>query len=248
MTLPDHTTRDTSMQPERGPTIRRLNRVLVVLAVIALAAYCAPWLDSHAAALSLNGYDLAEWSSLAPGVRFGTQPMVIPGLLRAQLLFAAAIVALLPIRRRSPGWWLAGAAALALIVAQLPPFEYFLHVDWRADVNYGQQFTLSLLGLIDAAVCWLLPRLWQRRAALVGFAGAGIVTALAGATQAVQAAAQLGTPAAVGIGVYAYCAALAGIAVIAVVMPSAPLKHGNKKRAHSAPPLDQVQVRSTSAL
>ena len=186
----------------------------VIFVALALAAYCVPWLASSGASLSLNGYDLAEWSSLVPGVRYGAQPMVIPGLLRAQLIFIAAIVALLPTRRGSWLWWICGAAALALVMALLPPFEYFLEESWRTDVNYGQQVTFALLALFNAAVCWALPRGQQRRLALVVMAIAGIVTAIAGATQAVGLAAGYSIPARVGIGVVGYVAALAGVAFV----------------------------------
>jgi hypothetical protein len=191
--------------------------LLAALAGLALAAYCAPWLASRGASLSLNGYDLAEWSSLVPGVRYGGQPMVVPGLLRAQLIFAAAIVALLPARRGSWAWLACGAGALALAGALLPPFEYFLEESWRADVNYGQQVTFALLAVFDAAVCWSLPRGWQRRAALLAFAAAAIVTAIAGATEAVGLAAGFGIPASIGFGVGVYIAAMAGIGVVAVI-------------------------------
>src|SRR5688572_2499657 len=177
-----------------------------VFVALALAAYCAPWLASSGASLSLNGYDLAEWSSLVPGVRYGAQPMVVTGLLRAQLIFAAAIVALLPTRRGSWLWWICGAAAVALAVALLPPFEYFLEESWRVDVNYGQQVTFALLALVNAAICWVMPRGRQRRIALIVIAAAGIITALAGASQAVGLAAGYDIPATVGMGVVGYVA------------------------------------------
>jgi hypothetical protein len=186
-----------------------------IFLVLAVAAYCAPWLASNGASLSLNGYDLAEWSSLVPGVRYGAQPMVVPGLLRAQLIFAAAIVALLPTRRGSWLWWICGAGALALVVALLPPFEYFLEESWRTDVNYGQQVTLALLALFNAGVSWMMPRGRQRQLVLIVMATAGIVTAIAGASQAVGLAAGYDVPATIGIGVVGYVAALAGVALVA---------------------------------
>jgi hypothetical protein len=197
-------------------TTRHHQRALLkaVFLVLALAAYCAPWLASNGASLSLNGYDLAEWSSLVPGVRYGAQPMVVPGLLRAQLIFAAAIVALLPTRRGSWLWWICGAGALALVVAILPPFEYFLEESWRTDVNYGQQVTLALLALFNAGVSWMMPRGRQRQLVLIVMATAGIITAITGASQAVGLAAGYDVPATIGIGVVGYVAALAGVALV----------------------------------
>ena len=195
----------------------RRGAIPVIFFVLALAAYCAPWLASTGASMSLNGYDLGEWSSLVPGVRYGAQPMVVPGLLRAQLIFAAAIAALLPTRRGSWFWWICGAGALALVIALLPPFEYFLEESWRADVNYGQQATFALLGLFNAAVCWMMPRGWPRRIVLIVLAAAGVITTAAGISAAVRLAAGYNIPATVGIGVVGYVAALAGITFAALL-------------------------------
>lgn len=196
--------------------LRKSGRALLTAAFLAmaLAAYCAPWLASNGASLSLNGYDLAEWSSLVPGVRFGAQPMVVPGLLRAQLIFTAAIVALLPTRRGTWLWGVCGAGALALVIALLPPFEYFLEESWRSDVNYGQQVTFALLALFNAGVSWMIPRRRQRQLALIVMASAGIVTSLAGTSQAVGLAAGYDVPATIGMGVVGYVTALAGIALV----------------------------------
>jgi hypothetical protein len=193
---------------------RRRTVLQAIFVLLALGAYCAPWLSSSGSSMSLNGYDLAEWSSLVPGVRYGDQPMVVPGLLRAQLLFVAALAALLPTRRGSLLWWICGALALAVVIALLPPFEYFLEESWRADVNYGQQVTFALLALFNAAICWVLPRGPQRRLALIVVALAGIVTAITGATHAVGLAAGYDVPATIGPGVVGYVAALAGVAFI----------------------------------
>jgi hypothetical protein len=184
---------------------------------LALVAYCVPWMASSGASLSLNGYDLAEWSSLVPGVRYGAQPMVVPGLLRAQLIFAAAIMALLPTRRGSWMWWIFGACALALAIALLPPFEYFLEESWRTDVNYGQQVTFALLALINATICWVMPRGRPQRLALIVVAISGIVTAVAGVSQAVGLAAGYSMPATIGMGVVGYVAALAGAATTSFI-------------------------------
>lgn len=193
----------------------------MIFVLLGLAAYCAPWLASSGSSLSLNGYDLAEWSSLVPGVRYGAQPMVVPGLLRAQFIFMAAIITLLPTRHGTWLWWACGAAGLAVVIALLPPFEYFLEESWRGDVNYGQQVTFALLALFNAAICWVLPRGRQRRLALIAMAAAGIVTAVAGVTHAVGLAAGYDIPATIGMGVAGYIAALIGIAFI----PPLPARH-----------------------
>src|SRR5690606_21686072 len=90
-----------SLTPSKNRIRLPLRRewLLIALAALALIAYCLPWTMGRGASSSLTAYDLAEWSSLVPGVRYGAQPMVLPGLLRAQLIFMAAIVALLPARR-----------------------------------------------------------------------------------------------------------------------------------------------------
>ncbi|MBK8135444.1 MAG: hypothetical protein KA401_03660 [Anaerolineae bacterium] len=182
--------------------------------IIAVSSYCAPWVHGSGASTSLTGYDLAEWTSLVPGVRYGERPMVLPGLLRAHLLFLAALVALAPTRRGSVYWWAAGAAALILSAAQLPPFEYFLERSWQVDVNYGQQVTLALLTVVDAAVCWILPRGGGRRIAVLLFVTLGLIAAYSGTAQALQMVASFSVPATIGIGVVGYCAALTGLGVV----------------------------------
>jgi len=198
---------------------RRKTRSLLiaVFVCIAVGSYCTPWIQSSGASLSLTGYDLAEWTSLVPGIRYGEQPMLVPGLLRAQMLFLTVAITLLPSRRKSGFWWFCGLIAMLLVIAQLPPIEYFLDVGWQLDVNYGQQATLAILSLINASVCWLLPRNQAREAVLVLIGATAIVSAISGVSKSLALATALEIPTSVGLGVVGYFAAILGLVLSATV-------------------------------
>lgn len=189
---------------------------MAVFVCLAAGSYCVPWIQSSGASLSLTGYDLAEWTSLVPGIRYGEQPMLVPGLLRSQLLFLTVAITLLPSRRRSVFWWFCGLIALFLVIAQLPPIEYFLDQGWQLDVNYGQQTTLAILSLINASVCWLLPRNQAREAVLTLIGASSIISAISGVSNSLALATALEIPVSAGPGVVGYFAAILGLLLSAV--------------------------------
>lgn len=196
--------------------LTRNTTALLLLIATAIVGYCIAWIRGYGAGLSLTGYDLAEWVSLIPGVRYGENPMLTPGLLRVQLMLMAMLVALVPARRWSVIWWICAGAALAFTVAQLPPFEYFIRSDWRDDVNYGQQATLSLLMLINVAICLFVPRIRASQIAMMLVAIIGIITAVGGISQAFDLAQNLQVPLTIGAGSIIYCAAMVGVFVISL--------------------------------
>jgi hypothetical protein len=106
----------------------------------ALLAYYLPFVWHKAAALTANGYDLAEWISIHPAVRGGNPPLLIPFLLRAALAGIAVLMGIQALQQTR--WrWLYALVALALAVTLLPPLEYFVKAG--DDPNYGQQFMIA---------------------------------------------------------------------------------------------------------
>ncbi len=154
-----------------------------VLALLLLALYVAPWMTSGSAALSFGGYDLGEWASLPPGVRSATPPLVASFLLRLPLTIIVLYLAFAsPYRRLSAGWLVTGAAGLLLVVAQLPPLEFF--TVFRGDPNYAQQAALALVSLVGVVIgLGSAPALWRCLAA-AALAAVGAVAGIAGVQSA----------------------------------------------------------------
>lgn len=115
--------------------------------------YLLPWTDHVTAGFTMNGFDLAEWSSLHPAVRSSSPAMLTSFLLRAPLVALAAVLALaaqaLPHARLR---WLVWCGAAALVVRLLPPAELFTGAG--DDPNYRQMLLLSVVGfgLVVAAI------------------------------------------------------------------------------------------------
>lgn len=138
---------------------------ILLLAVLLLGAYSIPWITSPSAGLTLNAYDLAEWTSLHPSAR-----MVLPSLLPTLLLRwpLASIVLMVAFSVPVPRWLrlcivLVGAAAL------LPPVSFFTG-DWN-DPNYRQMLFLSMLVLLGGL---LGVSDWLRRQASAVMWGIGV--------------------------------------------------------------------------
>ncbi len=168
----------------------------------ALVAYYLPWIANRAAALSANGYDLAEWVSLHPAVRGASIPLVAPFLLRAvpgglALLFGFRAL------RASTTWTRLGYAVVAvwLALTLLPPPDFF-RGGWD-DVNYRQQFLLSLgtliaLGALIVARRRAAPHLLRRIEVAVGVLA--LLFGLVGEIMAISVIRSLRIDAPLGIG------------------------------------------------
>jgi hypothetical protein len=120
--------------------------IIIALAGIMLAAYSLPWVTHLSASLSFNAYDLAEWTTLNPGVRGTDLGWFIPLALRGQLLFIGITLVLWV-----PSRWLSVGVLLSFFVALLPPFEFFSGS--MADPNYRQQFALALTMAVMGLAC-----------------------------------------------------------------------------------------------
>ncbi len=125
-------------------TSHRHQILLIVLILCALLGYCLPWLANPGISLSLNAYDLAEWTSLHPLVRDASIPFMTTLLLRLPLVCLGLLIALGTFHTR-PVMRL--TLMLIIAIALLPPLEYFTQA--TSDPNYRQQFVLALItGLI----------------------------------------------------------------------------------------------------
>jgi len=126
---------------------------IIVCVVAGVVCYLLPWTDHSTAGFTMNGFDLAEWSSLHPAVRSSSPAMLTSFLLRAPLVALAAVLALgaqaLPHARLR---WLVWCGAAGLVLRMIPPAEFF--TGETGDPNYRQLLLLSVVGfgLVAAAI------------------------------------------------------------------------------------------------
>ncbi|NWF68799.1 MAG: hypothetical protein HXY40_06925 [Chloroflexi bacterium] len=160
-----------------GLWTKSANPFLLLLVVLTVLPYSLPWLVNRGAGLSFNAYDLAEWASLHP-VAHTMHPAMLPTLLlRAQLTIITLMIALCAGRAFSDlRWGFCALLVVALVLAQMPPFEFFAVA--RTDTNYGMQFTLTLFSLFVGVVALSGAFSAWRTRLMALLALAGIVTSL----------------------------------------------------------------------
>lgn len=105
---------------------------------LAIGVYSLPWVTNPGASLTLNGYDLAEWSSLHPVVRAADPPLIAAFALRSPLLCISILIAFAP-RRNT---WLRTVLILAIVGVLLPPPEFF--TSSFDDPNFRQMLLLAI--------------------------------------------------------------------------------------------------------
>ena len=156
-------------------TARRATPLAFALAALCLFGYVQPWIVAPAGSLTLNAYDLAEWSSLVPAQRATSPPLLAPLLLRLPLTILCALLGAIAQGRGAKS--LSAFAIVILALAQLPPVEFALDIN---NLNYRQQFSLAALSLI--AGFSLMLRSGRRFTALVSLAlsAAGVATSILG--------------------------------------------------------------------
>jgi hypothetical protein len=128
----------------------------------------------------VNLYDLAEWASLVPSVRYGENPMLAPGLLRVTPGLIALLIALSATRYRHPLIRLGIIGfCLLIVIGLLPPFDFYR--GQSADVNYSQQFRIAI-GSGVAVLITLIPVIRGRvvQGVSLGVAGAAGLCAIMG--------------------------------------------------------------------
>ena len=173
-----------------------------------LAGLLLPWLVAPNAAMTLNAYDLAEWTSLHPAQAGASPPLLASLLLRLQVLILCALVGAAAQTRRAAR--VAALLVCLLAVAQLPPVEF---VKDLGSLNYRQQFGLALMSLLLglAELRWLRRR-W-RHGAICLFALIGMATAWLGASQALAVYASLAGGGSIGLGAVISAVACLGLAL-----------------------------------
>ena len=189
----------------------RFNTWIFVALAVAFTGYLLAWIVAPSASMTLNAFDLAEWTSLHPVQHTTTPPLLVPLLLRLHLLLLLTILALIS-RGLLPRTVMA-AAVLFVALAQLPPLEF---VRQLGDANYRQQVGL-------AAATLVFPLLLARRSgiahvhkALTVLSLLGVVVAIVGQQQAgalYRLSLEDGSP---GIGMFVTAAAYCAIILLTV--------------------------------
>jgi len=129
--------------------------------LVALIGYWGPWVAHKAAALNVNGPDLAEFVRLLPEVQSGAERMVSE-LFYLPLLAAALSLALLAPAHTG---WLKGlmlTVAMALALILLPPYPYT--VARLLSREFRWRFAFSLLsagGIVAYPGLKRLPQAWR---------------------------------------------------------------------------------------
>ncbi len=118
--------------------------------------YFGPWVTHQSGALSINGFDLAEWMTFLPEVRNGS----LPANRITQLVpLAVAVIVTSALAWQMHGlarWLLSGLAAIGLL-SLLPGYPFILF--FREDTTVQRQLMLAG-GTLAAALATLgLPRL-----------------------------------------------------------------------------------------
>jgi hypothetical protein len=142
--------------------------------VLAVVGYFGPWVPHETAALTVTGFELAEFAKFFPQVQGGVVP--VARVLFLTPVIAAAILLGLWVNRRGIrlALRLVGVGcAVVLALAALPPYQYLL------DPSYRAQLVLTVGGVGFVLPTLLACRLPQR--------GRGILTALLALAGAVPA-------------------------------------------------------------
>lgn len=129
---------------------RSFAKLQLLLITLGILAFLLPWSSHSSAGLTLNAYDLANWSTRHADEFRGLLVMFTSFLIRGQLLILTAIVARITLKIR----WL---FCLILIIALLPPLDGFLRDP--GNPNYRQ---LALLAIATALVSIIGSRMNRR--------------------------------------------------------------------------------------
>lgn len=183
----------------------RYTGLLFCCLILGVAGYHTPWFSHATAGFTMNGYDLAEWTSLHPAVRSSSPAMLTSFLLRfphVALVIALALAAnrLADARLR----WLVRGLAVLLALRLVPPTDFFSGS--TDDPNYRQMALLAGVGLVGVAVTVPLFRASERLLAwlLAGVLVAGVVMGWAGVSRTTVLLDNFEIAARVGSGLVAY--------------------------------------------
>jgi len=196
--------------------VRRIGLWVVASAALGLAlvAFYLPWVTHATAGFTMNGFDLAEWTSLQPATGSSSPPMLTPFLLRAPQVTIAIGLALAAGAVSDPRWRTVGwAAALAIALRMIPPAEFWQGA--RGDPNYRQMALLTMIGVGGVALAaFTRLRGRYRLGALVIALGVGALAGWAGLSRAGVLLDNFEIAVKIGAGpvLYTLAAAVAGLA------------------------------------
>ena len=169
-----------------------------IYALIALmfALYLLPWVVNPAVSLTMNGYELAEWTSLHPAVQGANPALLTSLLLRLPLVCIALLAAFTSRVDKWSSRIIPGLIVLVVTGGMLPP-ELIQATD---NPNSRQQGALALVTLIGGGIglSGILRR--YRRWIAVGIALVGAAASVIGLVQAVELIHGFELPAQIGIG------------------------------------------------
>jgi len=183
----------------------------ISLALVGLFGFAQPWIVAPSGSMTLNAFDLAEWTSLHPAQRATSPPLLTPLMLRLQLLILSATLGALATGRRTRAC--AAIMILVLTLAQLPPLDIVYDIN---NLNYRQQLFLAAASLI-ASIC--LFALNGRRISLfatVALPVIGVASACYGLAQAAGLYHYFALEAAAGAGIWILILSYIGIMAIAL--------------------------------
>lgn len=122
--------------------------ITIILLIALIITYLLPWISSASVGLTLNGYDLAEWTSLHPQVYSANPPLITTLLLRIPLV-CIALIAAFTVRFRTWVWWVGTCLTMAIIIMLLPPLEF---INERGNTNYRQLAILAVLTFVGVGI------------------------------------------------------------------------------------------------
>ena len=184
---------------------------LLVFTCLALVAYILPALTNTGAALTLNSYDLAEWTTLHPAATANNLLVALALRVQPVIIGILLIINLKP--NRSAMFLMALLMLLLITFAQLPPIEF---LDNRENPNYQQQLFLSLFTLFTALIA-SSGILYRVRSILsIGLLISGTGSYVWGVSQASTYMQQYSISGATGTGAILLIAVYAGLLILTV--------------------------------
>jgi len=172
--------------------------------VIAVIAYLIPWVVHPTTALTLGAYDLAEWVSLRPDLSTSLLLRIQPAILT--LIFALN----LPKDRFIAKWWIGFLVVVILILAQLPPLDFFRSA--TGDPNYQQQFIIVIATTLAFILTGLVNQF--RVVIILVLCLAGLISTFYGVLAAINHLEQFSISVELGFGVRILALCYMGIMLI----------------------------------
>ena len=161
--------------------MRSINLPFIYFCIIlGLIGYVLPWIVTPTAPLTLGAYDLAEWTSLHPSQPTTIPALIVPLLLRVQLVIITLIIALSAQTNKLR--FIAIVAIVPLSISQLPPLE-FLTIATN-NINYQQQFILATISLVVGLILTKFKPIQLVPYMIILLVGIGIISSIGGIQQA----------------------------------------------------------------